>query len=49
MIEGASHATGQAARMLGRKYVGVDLNPAYHDLAIKRFAQGVLDFDEVAS
>lgn len=40
-----SGTTGEAARMLGRKYVGVDLNPAYHDLAVKRFAQGVLDFD----
>jgi DNA modification methylase len=44
-----SGTTGEAARMLGRKYVGVDLSAAYHDLAVKRFAQGVLDFDEVAS
>lgn len=43
-----SGTTGEAARMLGRKYIGIDLNPAYHDLAIKRFAQGVLNFEEVA-
>lgn len=42
--------TGEAARRLGRKYVGIDLNPAYHDLAVKRYAQGVLDleFEEAA-
>ncbi|MGW1160405.1 DNA-methyltransferase [Streptomyces sp. NPDC002519] len=39
-----SGTTGAAARQLGRKYVGIDLNPAYHDLAKERFAQGVLDF-----
>lgn len=38
-----SGTTGAAARQLGRKYVGIDLNPAYHDLARERFAQGVLD------
>lgn len=43
-----SGTTGEAARMLGRKYVGIDLNPAYHDLAMKRFAQGVLDFEEAS-
>jgi site-specific DNA-methyltransferase (cytosine-N4-specific) len=43
-----SGTTGAAARQLGRKYVGVDLNPAYHDLARDRFAQGVLDFDGAA-
>jgi site-specific DNA-methyltransferase (cytosine-N4-specific) len=37
-----SGTTGEAARRLGRRYVGVDLNPAYHDLARDRFAQGVL-------
>lgn len=39
-----SGTTGDAARRLGRKYVGIDINPAYHDLARVRFAQGVLDF-----
>lgn len=39
-----SGTTGAAARQLGRKYIGIDLNPAYHDLACDRFAQGVLDF-----
>jgi site-specific DNA-methyltransferase (cytosine-N4-specific) len=43
-----SGTTGAAARQLGRKYVGIDLNPAYHDLAKDRFAQGVLDFDGAA-
>nr|WP_324606314.1 site-specific DNA-methyltransferase [Streptomyces capuensis] len=38
-----SGTTGAAARQLGRRYVGIDLNPAFHDLAKARFAQGVLD------
>lgn len=42
-----SGTTGEAARQLGRKYVGIDLNPAYHDLARARFAQGVLDLEAV--
>lgn len=40
-----SGTTGAAARQLGRKYIGIDLKPAYHDLAKQRFAQGVLEFD----
>lgn len=43
-----SGTTGEAARQLGRKYVGADLNPTYHDLAKERFAQGVLDFGGAA-
>jgi site-specific DNA-methyltransferase (cytosine-N4-specific) len=43
-----SGTTGAAARQLGRRYVGIDLNPAYHDLAKARFAQGVLDFGATA-
>jgi site-specific DNA-methyltransferase (cytosine-N4-specific) len=43
-----SGTTGAAARQLGRCYIGIDLNPAYHDLARERFAQGVLDFDTTA-
>ncbi|MDX2550162.1 DNA-methyltransferase [Streptomyces stelliscabiei] len=42
-----SGTTGAAARQLGRKYVGIDLNPEYHDLARERFAQGVLDLPAV--
>lgn len=38
-----SGTTGAAARQLGRKYIGIDLNAAYHDLARERFTQGVLD------
>jgi site-specific DNA-methyltransferase (cytosine-N4-specific) len=43
-----SGTTGAAARQLGRRYVGIDLNAAYHDLAQERFAQGVLDLDGAA-
>lgn len=43
-----SGTTGAAARQLGRKYTGIDLNPEYHDLAKERFAQGVLDLGESA-
>ncbi|MEV5168233.1 site-specific DNA-methyltransferase [Streptomyces werraensis] len=43
-----SGTTGAAARQLGRRYVGIDLNPAYHDLARERFAQGVLPLDASA-
>lgn len=38
-----SGTTGEAARRLGRHYVGIDLKPDYHDLAVKRFAQGMLE------
>lgn len=41
-----SGTTGAAARQLGRRYVGIDLNAAYHDLARERFVQGALSFDE---
>jgi site-specific DNA-methyltransferase (cytosine-N4-specific) len=40
-----SGTTGAAARHLGRRYIGIDLNPTYHDLAVQRFAQTALDFD----
>lgn len=43
-----SGTTGAAARQLGRRYVGIDLNPEYHDLAKERFAQGVFDFEEAS-
>lgn len=43
-----SGTTGAAARQLDRKYIGIDLNPAYHDLAKDRFAQGVFDFGGAA-
>lgn len=41
-----SGTTGAAARQLGRKYIGIDLNPAYHDLARGRFAQGAFFFSD---
>ncbi|MGH3322798.1 MAG: DNA-methyltransferase, partial [Streptosporangiaceae bacterium] len=34
--------TGVAARLAGRRYLGVDINPAYHQVAAARFAQQVL-------
>jgi site-specific DNA-methyltransferase (cytosine-N4-specific) len=43
-----SGTTGAAARLLGRRYLGIDLSPAYHDLAVARFAQGVIDPDTAA-
>jgi site-specific DNA-methyltransferase (cytosine-N4-specific) len=43
-----SGTTGEAARKLGRRYIGIDLNPDYHELAVKRFAQGVLNLDGAA-
>lgn len=43
-----SGTTGAAARQLGRHYIGIDINPEYHDLAKDRFAQGVLDLGEAS-
>lgn len=40
-----SGTTGAAARQLDRRYIGIDLNPAYHDLARERFAQTALILD----
>lgn len=38
-----SGTTGMVATKHGRRYIGIDLNPEYHDLALKtRLAQGVL-------
>ena len=33
-------STGIAARRIGRRYVGIDLNAAYIDIALKRLAEG---------
>ncbi|MFE2747357.1 DNA-methyltransferase [Streptomyces scopuliridis] len=41
-----SGTTGAAARQLDRRYIGVDLNPEYHELAKGRFAQGAFFFEE---
>jgi site-specific DNA-methyltransferase (cytosine-N4-specific) len=43
-----SGTTGAAARQLDRRYIGIDLNAAYHDLAKERFAQGALFFGEAS-
>lgn len=43
-----SGTTGAAARQLDRRYIGIDLNPAYHDLAKERFAQGAFFFGEAS-
>lgn len=40
-----SGTTGDAAVRLLRKYVGIDLNAEYHDLAKQRFVQGGFDFE----
>ncbi|MEV5770114.1 site-specific DNA-methyltransferase [Streptomyces antimycoticus] len=40
-----SGTTGAAARHLDRRYIGIDLNATYHDLAKTRFAQTSLFFD----
>lgn len=44
-----SGTTGLAAQRTGRQYVGIDINPDYHDLALKhRLQQSALDFKEGA-
>lgn len=44
-----SGTTGLAARRTGRKYIGIDINPAYHDLALNtRLHDATLDFGEGA-
>lgn len=39
-----SGTTGMVARQLGRKFVGIELNPDYCDLAVKRIGEPVLEF-----
>jgi DNA modification methylase len=40
-----SATTGEAALKLGRRYIGIDGNAAYHDQALtQRFAQRGFDF-----
>lgn len=34
-----SGTTGEAARRLGHRYVGIDINPVYHDIAKARFTK----------
>jgi DNA modification methylase len=43
-----SGTVGAVAERLGRRWVGTDLNPAYHHLAKKRTAQRGLRYDEAA-
>lgn len=44
-----SGTTGLAAQRTGRKYIGIDINPAYHDLALNtRLRDATLDFGEGA-
>lgn len=40
-----SGTTGEAARRLGRRYIGIDLKADYHQLAMKRFAQRMLELE----
>jgi DNA modification methylase len=45
-----SGTTGGAALRLGRRYIGIDNNPAYHDLALRgRLAQTALGFGDPAA
>ncbi|MEU7240272.1 DNA-methyltransferase [Streptomyces sparsogenes] len=43
-----SGTTGAAARESDRRYIGIDLNPAYHELAKARFVQGAFFFGPAA-
>jgi DNA modification methylase len=44
-----SGTTGLAAQRTGRRYIGIDLNAEYHDLALKhRLGQSALNFEEPA-
>ena len=44
-----SGTTGLAAQQLGRKYIGIDINPDYLDLSLEtRLKQSALDFEEPA-
>ncbi|MFE2751604.1 DNA-methyltransferase [Actinosynnema sp. NPDC059335] len=40
--------TAMAAQQLGRRAIGIDLNPAYHDIALRRMADAPLPFGETA-
>ncbi len=38
-----SGTTGMVARQTGRRFVGLELNPAYLDLAVERLGQPTLN------
>ncbi|AIG74414.1 Hypothetical protein AJAP_07510 [Amycolatopsis japonica] len=41
--------TGLAARKLGRNYIGIDLNPDFHDIGLRRLGLETRGGDEVAA
>lgn len=40
--------TAMAAQQLGRRAIGIDLNPAYHDIALRRMSTATIPFGEPA-
>jgi site-specific DNA-methyltransferase (adenine-specific) len=42
-----SGTTAKMARLMGRQYIGIEINPEYCEIAKARLRQGVLKFDEV--
>jgi len=41
-----SGTTAKMARLMGRRFIGIEINPEYCEIALKRLAQKVLDFGE---
>jgi DNA modification methylase len=41
--------TAMAAQQLGRKAIGIDINPEYHDIALRRMSDAPLPFEDGAA